>query len=140
MNKYKEMKNEMKQKETVKDEELRNQQISKENENRSFGPIARLKTKFYLDIASIYFIVGIGIGIMLKHKTSTGGADLLALLLSNILHVNVGVLIFFIDSIVIAMGGFLISPETFYLSIITITFVGISTYLITRNRVSDCSV
>ncbi|KXG42632.1 hypothetical protein U473_00155 [Tepidibacillus decaturensis] len=75
--------------------------------------------------------VGTGIGIMLRFKTSTGGADLLAQYLSTILPINVGLIIFMIDAIVIYLGGVLISKETLILSFITIMAVGVATSLLT---------
>jgi len=78
-------------------------------------------------------LVGIGIGIMLKFKTSTGGTDLLAQLISDVTGLNVGFLIFVIDALVISLGGFLISTDTFILSVMTILTVGLLTSLITWN-------
>jgi uncharacterized membrane-anchored protein YitT (DUF2179 family) len=77
------------------------------------------------------FLVGTGIGIMLRFKTSTGGTDLLAQFMTRLVSVNVGILVFAIDAIVISMGGLLISAETFLLSIVTITAGGIATSLVT---------
>lgn len=79
-------------------------------------------------------LVGLGIGIMLRHETSTGGTDLLAQFLANALNLNVGVMIFIIDAMVICLGGLLISGETFLLSIVTIIFVGLTTSLCTLQR------
>lgn len=75
--------------------------------------------------------VGVGIGIMLKYETSTGGTDLLAQFISDMFSVNIGVAILLIDVLVVSIGGLLISQETFILSIITILIVGISTSVIT---------
>jgi uncharacterized membrane-anchored protein YitT (DUF2179 family) len=75
--------------------------------------------------------VGIGIGIMLRFETSTGGTDLIAQFLSEKTHINVGVMIFIIDAIVIGAGGMLLSQDTFLLSALTITFVGLATSLCT---------
>jgi uncharacterized membrane-anchored protein YitT (DUF2179 family) len=80
-------------------------------------------------------LVGLGIGLMLKYKTSTGGTDLVAQFISDKTGLNVGILIFFIDAIVILSGGLLFSTDTLILSIITILFVGITTSLFTRNSV-----
>ncbi|PZE22599.1 YitT family protein [Paenibacillus xerothermodurans] len=77
------------------------------------------------------FIVGTGIGVMLRYETSTGGTDLLAQHLSKTVSVNVGIVIFIIDGIIISLGGLLISAETFLLSIITITAGGMATSLCT---------
>ncbi|MEB3103556.1 YitT family protein [Ferviditalea candida] len=76
-------------------------------------------------------LVGTGIGIMLRYETSTGGTDLLALFLSDLFALNVGIVIFFIDAIIVFLGGVLISQETFLLSVITILSVAISTTLLT---------
>jgi uncharacterized membrane-anchored protein YitT (DUF2179 family) len=86
-------------------------------------------------LSSIFggILVGIGIGLMLRYETSTGGTDLIAQFLSQIFKVNVGVVIFIIDAIVIGIGGLLISKDTFLLSVVTIIFVGIMTSLCTLN-------
>lgn len=75
--------------------------------------------------------VGLGIGLMLRYKTSTGGTDLLAQFLFDKTGINVGVLIFAIDALVILCGGLLLSSQTLLLSIITILFVGLTTSLMT---------
>ncbi|CEH29038.1 hypothetical protein AM501_29445 [Aneurinibacillus migulanus] len=75
--------------------------------------------------------IGLGIGIMLRYETSTGGADLLAQFLTSIFHINVGVMIFIIDAIIISLGGLLFSSETFFLSGVTITAGGVVTSLCT---------
>lgn len=77
------------------------------------------------------FVVGTGIGIMLRYETSTGGTDLLAQLVTKLASLNVGVIIFLIDAFIVSLGGFLISADTFFLSIITITAGGVATSLCT---------
>ena len=78
--------------------------------------------------------VGIGIGLMLRFETSTGGTDLLAQFISDKTLINVGVVIFVIDAAVVCLGGILISPNTLLLSIITILCVGITTSALTRRH------
>lgn len=78
--------------------------------------------------------VGVGIGIMLRFETSTGGTDLIAQFLSDKVHINVGVMIFIIDAIVICIGGLLLSKDTFLLSVVTIIFVGMATSLCTLGK------
>jgi len=72
-------------------------------------------------------LIGIGFGILLKFDTSTGGIDLLAKLLAHRLKINVGVLILFMDAIVVVSGGLLFSLDTFFLSVATITSGGLAT-------------
>ncbi|HWJ76761.1 MAG TPA: YitT family protein, partial [Niallia sp.] len=78
--------------------------------------------------------VGLGIGIMLRHDTSTGGTDLLAQFISDKTKVNVGIIIFFIDSAVVTLGGILLSTSTLLLSIITILVVGFTTSVVTIKK------
>lgn len=81
--------------------------------------------------------VGLGISIMLRFKTSTGGTDLLAQFIANKYSINVGIVIFIIDAVVITVGGVLLaSSETLLLSIITVITVGITTTLCTMRRVN----
>ncbi|QGQ93770.1 hypothetical protein EHS13_02035 [Paenibacillus psychroresistens] len=75
-------------------------------------------------------LVGIGLGLMLRFKTSTGGTDLIAQLLTNWIPINVGVLIFIMDFMIIGLGGLLISLETFYYSALTIAAGGVTTSLL----------
>jgi len=76
-------------------------------------------------------LMGFGVGLMLRFQTSTGGTDLIAQFLSEKTGINVGLLIFIIDSIVIVVGGLLLSTSTLWLSIITILVVGITTSIMT---------
>jgi uncharacterized membrane-anchored protein YitT (DUF2179 family) len=76
-------------------------------------------------------LVGLGIGVMLRFETSTGGTDLVAQFLSHYFKLNVGLMIFLIDLTVIGFGGLLLSGETFLLSAITICFVGLATSICT---------
>lgn len=78
-------------------------------------------------------MIGIGIGLMLRQQTSTGGTDLLAQLLSDILSINVGVFIFLIDGLIISFGGLVISSDTFLLSLLTITSGGFATSICTMH-------
>ena len=77
------------------------------------------------------FLLGTGLGLMLRFETSTGGTDLLAKLISKYVHLNVGVIIFLIDGLIIGMGGILISWETFFYSVISIVSGGLATSICT---------
>ncbi|MFT9598213.1 YitT family protein [Mesobacillus sp.] len=79
-------------------------------------------------------LVGCGIGLMLRYETSTGGMDLLAQLIHKFLSINVGILIFIIDGIVILSGLKVIGMEKFMYSLLTITCVGLMTALCVIKR------
>ncbi|WP_404358138.1 YitT family protein [Cytobacillus firmus] len=74
-------------------------------------------------------LVGLGIGLMLRYETSTGGTDLLAQLMTKLLPINIGALIFAIDGLVILSGLKIVGIEKFLYSFITILFVGAMTSL-----------
>ncbi|WP_339264636.1 YitT family protein [Solibacillus sp. FSL W7-1472] len=79
-------------------------------------------------------LVGIGNGLMLNFQTSTGGTDFIAQFLCEKTGINVGIYILFIDSIIIIIGGLLLTSETFYLSVMTILSIGITTSFITSRK------
>lgn len=75
--------------------------------------------------------MGTGLGLMLRFKASTGGTDLLAQYIKRYLPLNLGLIIFLTDFIIIGAGGLLISKETFFHSILTIIAGGVATGLCT---------
>lgn len=78
-------------------------------------------------------LIGAGIGVMLRYRTSTGGTDLIAQFIGDKTGINVGLLILFMDSIILLIGGILLSSDTIFLSAITILVVGLITSLMTKN-------
>jgi uncharacterized membrane-anchored protein YitT (DUF2179 family) len=75
-------------------------------------------------------LIGIGIGLMLRYETSTGGSDLIAQILAKWTSWNIGVLIFLIDSMVVLLGMDTIGLTSFMFSLVVISVVGITTSLI----------
>lgn len=80
------------------------------------------------------FLIGTGLGLMLRFETSTGGTDLLAHFLSRYLPLNVGIIILLMDAVIIGIGGVLLSSETFILSIFTIVSGGLATGMCTQKK------
>ncbi|MDQ0973169.1 uncharacterized membrane-anchored protein YitT (DUF2179 family) [Bacillus niacini] len=74
-------------------------------------------------------LVGVGIGLMLRYDTSTGGTDLLAQIITKFTSVNIGIIIFLIDGLVITSGIQVVGLEKFFYSLVTIIFVGLMTSL-----------
>lgn len=72
-------------------------------------------------------LVGFGIGLMLRYETSTGGTDLLAQILTKFTSVNIGIIIFLIDGIIITSGIKVVGIEKFFYSLLTILCVGLMT-------------
>jgi uncharacterized membrane-anchored protein YitT (DUF2179 family) len=77
-------------------------------------------------------LVGIGIGIMLREETSTGGTDLLAQFIARMTNWNVGIIIFMMDTFIIAIGSFIIDSTSFLYSLVVVTIVGIATTMLTQ--------
>ena len=75
--------------------------------------------------------VGAGIGIMLREETSTGGTDLLAQFLSEITKLNVGIIIFIIDVIIVTGGSLIVGTGSFLYSMLVVTVVGLVTSVLT---------
>ncbi|GGB36178.1 hypothetical protein F3157_03580 [Virgibacillus dakarensis] len=106
-----------------------------------FRPLSHMYTAPIL-ISSLTggLLIGTGVGIMLLANISTGGTDLLALMLSKLTSINVGIYILMIDSIVILFGWIVIQEATITYSAIMVLMVGLTTSFITscfapkRNR------
>ncbi|OQP01162.1 hypothetical protein B1689_05750 [Geobacillus sp. 44C] len=77
-------------------------------------------------------LVGIGIGIMLREETSTGGTDLLAQFIAKMTNWNVGIIIFIMDALIITVGSFIIDSTSFLYSLVVVTIVGIATTMLTQ--------
>ncbi|WP_409305834.1 YitT family protein [Peribacillus sp. SCS-155] len=74
-------------------------------------------------------LIGIGIGLMLRNETSTGGTELLAKFISNATSINIAIVIFIIDGIIVGAGSFTLGAQSFLFSCFTILIVGIITSL-----------
>lgn len=79
-------------------------------------------------------LVGIGIGLMLRYETSTGGTDLLAQLLTKFTSINIGIIIFLLDGLVITSGIQIVGLEKFFYSLLTILCVGLMTTITVTGR------
>ncbi|OYD08836.1 YitT family protein [Paludifilum halophilum] len=74
-------------------------------------------------------LVGSGVGIMLRQRTSTGGTDLIAQYIAEKLNWNTGVLIFLIDALIIALGSLILEPVRLFHTFLVIIAVGFTTSL-----------
>lgn len=79
-------------------------------------------------------VVGIGIGLMLRGDSATGGSDLLAQLIGKSFRLNVGKLIFIFDTIVLLIGWPIIGTEAFLYSLLAVSSVGFFTTILTHQR------
>lgn len=75
-------------------------------------------------------LIGLGTGLMLRYKTSTGGTDLLAQLISKAFSLNIGIVIFMIDGLIVTAGLSFLGEVTFIFSCLTILTVGVISSLI----------
>ncbi|WP_090234601.1 YitT family protein [Lentibacillus halodurans] len=99
-----------------------------------FHPLMALHTPPIL-ISAITggFVLGSGIGIMLLTKVSAGGGDLLALMLTKVIQLNVGIIILIIDGFVILLGWLTIQETTVLYSGVMVGMVGLTTFTITKS-------
>jgi uncharacterized membrane-anchored protein YitT (DUF2179 family) len=78
--------------------------------------------------------IGTGVGMMLKINASPGGVDLLALMLSKWLSVNVGIILISIDVVIILSGVVIFKDARMFYSLIIITIVGLIATVMTTVR------
>ncbi|MED1469858.1 YitT family protein [Bacillus salipaludis] len=95
-----------------------------------------LRNQFLLSIFPSVLLggifIGLGVGIMLRYQTSTGGTDLLAQILSETFCINIGIVILIIDGLIV-MGAFnMIGIKSVLFSCLTIFIIGIITSLIAK--------
>ncbi|MEY2194784.1 YitT family protein [Neobacillus sp. BF23-41] len=76
-------------------------------------------------------IIGSGVGVMLRNHISPGGMDLLALIIAKWSKVNVGVIMFAMDAVIIITGLFLLQDVKLFYSLIIVAIVGLLASLIT---------
>jgi uncharacterized membrane-anchored protein YitT (DUF2179 family) len=94
-----------------------------------------LKDVFHLPIISSVItgglIIGIGVGIMLKNHISPGGMDLLALLLAKWTKINVGIISYAIDTVIIMSSLLLLQEPRLLYSLLIVSIVGLLATVIT---------
>ncbi|MCM3570439.1 YitT family protein [Neobacillus mesonae] len=69
-------------------------------------------------------ICGIGVGLMLRYKTSTGGTDLIAYFISKAAPLNIGLIIAFMDCFVVLLGFQTLGIRSVFFSALTILIAG----------------
>lgn len=79
-------------------------------------------------------LLGLGVGYMFRYDISTGGLDLLGQMISKITTINIGIIIFVIDTLIIFCGIFVITPTELLLSTIAVTATGFATTLVTLDK------
>ncbi len=98
-----------------------------------FHPLSTLNTvPILISALTGGVVIGAGIGIMLYTKISTGGTDLLALMISKSTSLNVGMVILFIDGLVILIGSTVIKETTIFYSSLMVGVIGLTTSVITK--------
>ena len=99
--------------------------------------LSPLRNQFFLSHLSSALIggvmIGTGVGLMLRYKTSTGGTDLLAKIIAENFTLNIALAIIIIDGLIVLAGFTVLALDTFLYSSVAITIVGITTSLIKGN-------
>jgi uncharacterized membrane-anchored protein YitT (DUF2179 family) len=99
------------------------------------GLLSPLQFMLHLPTLQSVFIggamIGLGVGLMLREHISPGGIDLLALLISKWLSINVGIALIILDFIIIFIGVILLNDERLLYSLIIIMIVGLTTTMLT---------
>jgi uncharacterized membrane-anchored protein YitT (DUF2179 family) len=97
-----------------------------------------LRDVFHLPIISSVIIggviVGLGVGTMLRNHISPGGMDLLALLLAKWTKINVGIIAYAIDTVIIMSSLFLLQEPRLLYSLLIVSIVGLLATVLTSVR------
>jgi uncharacterized membrane-anchored protein YitT (DUF2179 family) len=97
-----------------------------------------LRDVFHLPIISSVIIggliIGIGVGTMLRNHISPGGMDLLALLLAKWTKINVGIISYAIDTVIIMSSLLLLQEPRLLYSLLIVSIVGLLTTVITSMK------
>lgn len=75
-------------------------------------------------------IIGTGVGLMLRYKSSTGGTDLLAKIISRKYSLNLAAVIIVLDGLIVLAGFTVLESDSFLYSCVAITTVGLTTFLV----------
>jgi uncharacterized membrane-anchored protein YitT (DUF2179 family) len=98
--------------------------------------LAPLRTQFSFSILPSVLLggifIGVGVGLMLRYKTSTGGTDLLAQFISQAFSVNIGIVILLIDGLIVVAAFKTSGLYVFLFSSLTIVIIGFITSWIAR--------
>ena len=98
--------------------------------------LAPLRTQFLLSIFTSGVLggafIGIGVGIMLRYKATTGGTDLLAQFITEAFSVNIGVVILIINGLIVTAAFNTLGLKAFLFSCLTICIIGMITSLMAR--------
>jgi uncharacterized membrane-anchored protein YitT (DUF2179 family) len=79
-------------------------------------------------------LIGVGVGLMLRNHISPGGMDLLALLISKWSKLNVGIIIYLIDTIIIVTGLVILKDANLLYSLLIVGIVGLFASILTSFR------
>lgn len=94
-----------------------------------------LRDVFHLQIVSSVIIggviIGMGVGTMLRNRISPGGMDLLALLLAKRTKINVGIIAYAIDTVIIISSLFILREPRLLYSLLIVSIVGLLATVIT---------
>lgn len=76
-------------------------------------------------------LIGLGIGLMLRYETTTGGTDLIAKIISERTVLQTGAVILALDACILLSGVKVVGLEIFLYSLLTIIFAALLTTLST---------
>ncbi|ARI78053.1 YitT family protein [Halobacillus mangrovi] len=83
-------------------------------------PVEQLSSDIILNAVFGGVLGGLGVGITLKWGASTGGLDIIAMILSRMKDRPIGIYFLFINSAIIAIAGFLYEPENALYTLLTL--------------------
>ncbi|TGB05246.1 YitT family protein [Halobacillus salinus] len=83
-------------------------------------PVEQLSTDIILNAVFGGVLGGVGVGITLKWGASTGGLDIIAMILSRMKDRPIGIYFLMINGVIIVLAGFLYEPENALYTLLTL--------------------
>ncbi|MGX6445156.1 YitT family protein [Neobacillus sp. K501] len=94
--------------------------------------LSPLRNEFFVPVLGSALIggviIGTGVGLMLRYKSSTGGTDLLAKMISRKYSLNLALVIILVDGLIVIAGFTVLDVDRFLYSCVAITVVGLTTF------------
>src|SRR5699024_6316424 len=91
-------------------------------------PVVSLSDDIILNAVSGGVISGIGVGLSLKRGASTGGMDIIAMILSRLQDKPIGVYFLILNAIIIFVAGIIYEPENALYTMLTLYIITLFFY------------
>lgn len=87
-------------------------------------PVVKISANPIIDVIFGGVILGAGIGLILKYSGTTGGMDIIAILISQNSNISIGLILTLLNSIIVVSSGYFLGWDTALLTLLSIYISG----------------